>query len=114
MATLKGHTGAVTSLIGGVKFKNMLCSGSADKTIRVWDLDTMQCTHLLDKHSEVVMSLRFWEEYLFSGSLDKTLKVCLFVGILTEVNSVVICSIIYTCVTSNFLIPPSFADLGFH
>ncbi|XP_057533320.1 zinc finger CCCH domain-containing protein 48-like [Amaranthus tricolor] len=75
VATLKGHTGAVTSLIGGVKFKNMLCSGSADKTIRVWDLDTMQCTHLLDKHSEVVMSLRFWEEYLFSGSLDKTLKI---------------------------------------
>ncbi|CAO2835016.1 unnamed protein product [Amaranthus hypochondriacus] len=75
VATLKGHTGAVISLIGGVKFKNMLCSGSADNTISVWDLDTMQCIYSLDKHSEVVMSLQLWEEYLFSCSLDKTLKI---------------------------------------
>lgn len=72
VSPLKGHMGAVVSLIYGA---NRLYSGSMDNTIRVWDLETMQCIHTLAKHSEVVMSVLCWEQYLISSSLDRTLKV---------------------------------------
>ncbi|XP_048491280.1 zinc finger CCCH domain-containing protein 48 [Beta vulgaris subsp. vulgaris] len=72
ISPLKGHIGAVVSLIYGA---NRLYSGSMDNTIRVWDLETMQCIHTLAKHSEVVMSVLCWERYLISSSLDRTLKV---------------------------------------
>ncbi|KMS94946.1 hypothetical protein BVRB_013870, partial [Beta vulgaris subsp. vulgaris] len=71
ISPLKGHIGAVVSLIYGA---NRLYSGSMDNTIRVWDLETMQCIHTLAKHSEVVMSVLCWERYLISSSLDRTLK----------------------------------------
>lgn len=75
-ASLKGHTGSVVSLVFGA---GRLYSGSMDKTIRVWDLENMQCIHTLNKHSEVVMSLVCWDQYLLSCSLDQTLKVPPFV-----------------------------------
>ncbi|XP_021765944.1 zinc finger CCCH domain-containing protein 48-like [Chenopodium quinoa] len=72
VAPLKGHTQAVVSLIYGAK---RLYSGSMDSTVKVWDLETMQCIHTLAKHSEVVMSVLCWEQFLLSCSLDQTLKV---------------------------------------
>jgi len=71
-ASLKGHTGSVVSLVFGA---GRLYSGSMDNTIRVWDLENMQCIHTLNKHSEIVMSLVCWDQYLLSCSLDQTLKV---------------------------------------
>lgn len=71
-ASLKGHTGSVVSLVFGA---GRLYSGSMDNTIRVWDLENMQCIHTLNKHSEVVMSLVCWDQYLLSCSLDQTLKI---------------------------------------
>ncbi|RVW69187.1 Zinc finger CCCH domain-containing protein 48 [Vitis vinifera] len=70
--TLEGHNGAVVSLtVGGGR----LYSGSMDNTIRVWDLDTLQCIHTLKEHASVVMSLVCWGPYLISCSLDQTIKV---------------------------------------
>ena len=74
-ALLKGHAGAVVCLVFGA---GRLYSGSMDNTVKVWDLKTMQCIHTLDKHSEVVMSVVCWDQYLLSCSLDQTLKVPIF------------------------------------
>ncbi|KAI6705984.1 hypothetical protein NL676_008946 [Syzygium grande] len=49
--------------------------GSIDRTIRVWDLHTLECVQELVGHTDVVMSLLCWDEYLISCSLDQTVKV---------------------------------------
>ncbi|GAB4861144.1 hypothetical protein Ancab_036301 [Ancistrocladus abbreviatus] len=69
---MKGHSLAVVSLVVGA---NRLYSGSMDNTIREWDLDTLQCVHGLNGHTNVVMSVLCWDQYLLSCSLDRMLKV---------------------------------------
>lgn len=99
ISPLKGHIGAVVSLIYGA---NRLYSGSMDNTIRVWDLETMQCIHTLAKHSEVVMSVLCWERYLISSSLDRTLKVFCFVPMSSS---------LYGSIHSSQLVLPSILPL---
>lgn len=70
--SLKGHTGSVLSLIVGAK---KLFSGSTDQTIRVWDLESLKCTHVLKGHGGDVTTVICWDQYLLSGSLDRTIKV---------------------------------------
>jgi len=71
-ASLDGHKLAVVSLIvGGMR----LYSASMDKTIRVWDLATLQCIQTLSDHTDVVMSVLCWDQFLLSCSLDQTIKV---------------------------------------
>ncbi|XP_062161208.1 zinc finger CCCH domain-containing protein 63-like isoform X2 [Alnus glutinosa] len=72
VASLKGHSCDVLSLTVGV---NRLYSGSKDRTIRVWDLKTLECVMALDGHADNVTSLIWWDQYLLSGSLDCTIKV---------------------------------------
>ncbi|KAM5558772.1 hypothetical protein ABKV19_020454 [Rosa sericea] len=74
VASLTGHTAAVVCLrIGSSATK--LYSGSGDNTIKVWDLETLQCVATLSGHSGVVTSLVCWDQFLISGSLDCTIKV---------------------------------------
>ncbi|XP_016500438.1 zinc finger CCCH domain-containing protein 48-like [Nicotiana tabacum] len=72
-ATLIGHTHHVVSLFAGAG--NILYSGSMDKSIRVWSLETFQCLQVLTDHTSTVMSVLCWEDFLLSCSLDKTIKV---------------------------------------
>ncbi|KAI4356870.1 hypothetical protein L6164_000856 [Bauhinia variegata] len=72
VASLSGHTRAVVCLAVGGK---MLFSGSTDHSIKVWDVDTLQCTMTLNGHTDVVMSLICWDHFLLSCSLDGTVKV---------------------------------------
>ncbi|KAL3517081.1 hypothetical protein ACH5RR_023983 [Cinchona calisaya] len=72
VANLKGHRLAVLCLVVGA---NCLYSGSKDENIRVWDLKTLQCLHILKGHTNSVTSVLCWDKYLLSGSLDNTLKV---------------------------------------
>lgn len=72
-ATMKGHNGAVCSLLVGAN--NKLYSGSCDNTIRVWDLQTLQCIQTLHGHTREVTSVICWDRYLLSASVDNTLKV---------------------------------------
>ncbi|KVI11072.1 G-protein beta WD-40 repeat-containing protein [Cynara cardunculus var. scolymus] len=69
---LKGHTGAVLSLVVGA---HKLFSGSADHTIRVWDPKSLECMHVLKGHTGDVTTVLCWDNYLLSGSLDKNIKV---------------------------------------
>ncbi|KAG5105656.1 hypothetical protein JHK82_042626 [Glycine max] len=55
VASLTGHTKAVVCLAVGCK---MLYSGSMDQSIKVWDMDTLQCTMTLNDHTDAgVVSL---------------------------------------------------------
>ncbi|KEH18982.1 putative transcription factor C3H family [Medicago truncatula] len=73
VASLYGHTKSVVCVtIGGVK---TLYSGSKDQTIKLWDLDTFECTTTLNAHTDAVTSLICWDRYLLSGSSDFTIKV---------------------------------------
>ncbi|KAE8076586.1 hypothetical protein FH972_015225 [Carpinus fangiana] len=41
---------------------------------QVWDHKTLECVMTLDGHADTVTSLICWEDYLLSGSLDRTIK----------------------------------------
>ncbi|KAH1209461.1 Zinc finger CCCH domain-containing protein 48 [Glycine max] len=94
VASLTGHTKPVVCLVVGCK---MLYSGSMDQSIKVWDMDTLQCTMTLNDHTDAVTSLICWDQYLLSSSSDRTIKVwaCIEAGSLeviythTEENGVV-------------------------
>ena len=55
-------------------FGRRLFSASADKTIRVWDIDTRRCEHVLEDHTRPVLSLAISGGRLYSGSYDYTIK----------------------------------------
>ena len=63
-------------------------SGSEDKTIKLWDINTGECLRTFNGHSDTVRCVRFGHDgsYLVSGSWDNTARVweassgnCLFV-----------------------------------
>ncbi|KAL5863605.1 hypothetical protein ACOSQ3_001119 [Xanthoceras sorbifolium] len=72
--TMKGHILPVICLAVGGGGKR-LYSGSMDNTIRVWNLQTLQSVMTLQGHTDAVMSLLCWDQYLLSCSLDRTIKV---------------------------------------
>lgn len=51
--TLSGHASWVLSVAFSPDGKRFV-SGSADRTVRVWDLDTMQCQNVFKEHSDQV------------------------------------------------------------
>ncbi len=52
-----------------------LISGSSDKTIKIWDLETGICTQTLQGHRGWVRCLAIAHGKLISGSADKTIKI---------------------------------------
>jgi F-box/WD-40 domain protein MET30 len=53
----------------------VLISGSYDRTVRVWNMDTGEQLHCLRGHHLPVRALQFDEVKLITGSMDCTLKV---------------------------------------
>ncbi|EPS62406.1 hypothetical protein M569_12385 [Genlisea aurea] len=72
---LKGHTGAVRSLIVGAK--NALYSSSNDCTVKQWNRKRLDlgCLQTLKGHTKEVTCVITWEKFLITGSLDGTVKV---------------------------------------
>ena len=71
---LKGHTNIVECMI--LVKPRELASGSWDDTIRIWDMDTGECTRLLKGHTWGVFSLlTLPDSRLLSGSYDGSIKV---------------------------------------
>lgn len=77
--TLKGHTNAVMCLQFSETLSHpafpVLITGSCDRTIRVWNLETGAELHCLRGHTRTVRALQFDEVKLITGSMDSTLKV---------------------------------------
>lgn len=71
---LKGHKGAVQSL--AFIEAGLLASGSADHTIRVWDVLHGECLEVLNGHAFGVPALVVTHTgLLVSGSVDKTVRI---------------------------------------
>lgn len=76
--TLEGHEQGVNCVeyFGGGD-KPYLCSGSDDRTVRIWDYQTKACLQVLSYHEKNVTCLNFHPTLplLFAGSEDETVSV---------------------------------------
>jgi len=52
--------------------EHYIYSGSADRTVRVWDKKSFKEIAVLEGHSQPVTSIATDEHYIYSGSYDKT------------------------------------------
>jgi periodic tryptophan protein 1 len=72
------HTDAVMSLSWNNVQREYLASGSADSTVKVWDVESGHCAATLRHHSDKVQSVSwspFEESALLTGSFDRTVQV---------------------------------------
>ena len=69
-----GHTDAVMCLQSDEP-SGRLVTGSFDKTLRVWDIDTGACLATLEGHTRVIRALQFDECKIVSGSMDATIRI---------------------------------------
>ncbi|KAK3353868.1 WD40-repeat-containing domain protein [Lasiosphaeria hispida] len=74
--TLEGHSDYVSSVAFSPDSK-LIISGSADKTVKIWDAATGSCMQTLKGHSNGVHSAAFSPDsrLIISGSADKTVKI---------------------------------------
>ncbi len=69
------HVDAVLSLAANRQHRNLLASSSADKTIKLWDLNTQKCAKSYSYHTDKVCSIAWHlreSTMLLSGSYDRT------------------------------------------
>ncbi|KAF9232977.1 WD40 repeat-like protein [Melanogaster broomeanus] len=77
--TLRGHTDGVMCLQFSETLQHpsfpILITGSYDRTVRVWNLETGHEVHCLRGHTRAVRALQFDEAKLITGSMDHTIRV---------------------------------------
>ena len=69
------HVDAILSLAANRQHRNLLASSSADKTVKLWDLNTTKCAKSYSHHKNKVCSIAWNPQettVLLSGSYDKT------------------------------------------
>jgi WD40 repeat protein len=54
---------------------NLIISGSDDKTIKIWDIDSGKCIKTLEGHTNCVNSVQTINNLIISGSFDKTIRI---------------------------------------
>jgi WD40 repeat protein len=54
---------------------NILLSGGADRTIRLWDIASGECTRVLKDHKGSVSDIQVRENRIVSASYDQTIRV---------------------------------------
>ncbi|KIY67692.1 WD40 repeat-like protein [Cylindrobasidium torrendii FP15055 ss-10] len=78
VAELKGHTDGVMCVQYSDEVHpsfGVLISGSYDRTVRVWNMNTGAQLHCLTGHTRAVRALQFDDVKLITGGMDGTLKV---------------------------------------
>ncbi|SCQ17187.1 periodic tryptophan protein 1, putative [Plasmodium ovale] len=76
--SLQGHGDSVTCLNSSKIIPHLLCSGSKDRTIKLWDLSRLSVLHTFNFHKKKINNVGFHSkkaDLLFSTSSDKTLKI---------------------------------------
>jgi len=75
---LSGHTGDVECLAWSPCLDHLLASGSQDKTVRLWNVETVQPLRIYSEHVDVVTSVLFLSvdfNLIVSGSRDQSLHI---------------------------------------
>mgnify|MGYP000023429165 FL=1 len=76
---LRGHTEGIMCLAFREKVSQLpypvMVTGSYDRTIRVWNLQTGETLRVLSGHARGVRCLQFDDSKVISGSMDRTLKI---------------------------------------
>ncbi|KAI5064988.1 hypothetical protein GOP47_0019683 [Adiantum capillus-veneris] len=70
------HSDAVLCLAWNNEYRNVLASGSADSSIKIWDIVTQKCEHTISSHSDKVQAVAWNKQeptVLLSGAFDHTL-----------------------------------------
>ena len=74
LSTLTGHSDSVNSLFQLNNEK--LISGSCDKTIRIWDLESKKCINILRGHNNHINTITpLFGTNIASGSSDRSIKI---------------------------------------
>ncbi|KAJ8045001.1 F-box/WD repeat-containing protein 7 [Holothuria leucospilota] len=69
---LRGHKGKVTCLDSDGQ---VIVSGSMDSTVRVWDIFTGTCLHILEGHTDSVTCLQLLGSEIITGCADSVIRV---------------------------------------
>lgn len=72
------HEAAVMSLSWNQSYRQALASGSADCTVKVWDVTTQQCSHTFNHHEDKVQAVQWHPQglVLATAAFDKTVCLC--------------------------------------
>ena len=74
----RGHRSEVMALAWNRSQRNMMASGSADNTVKLWDLTNQTCVRTYEHHTDKVQSVA-WNPtqapVMLTGSFDKTAQV---------------------------------------
>ncbi|KAI9204209.1 WD40-repeat-containing domain protein [Polychytrium aggregatum] len=77
LKTFRGHSGPVTSIAvvyDSTGVEAFVLTGSWDKTVRKWDIETETCVHIYKGHSDFVKSIVVAGAHFYSGSSDSTIR----------------------------------------
>jgi len=75
LGVLRGHSSYI-NCVG--THDTFVITGSADSTIRKWDMTTCECLFVYEGHKSRIQKMLIMDDFIFSSSFDKTSKAWLF------------------------------------
>ncbi|KAJ1663391.1 Mitochondrial fission protein [Coemansia sp. RSA 1646] len=73
LSVYKGHYAGITAIDCDLVM-GILASGSLDTQVRVWDMETTECKHVISSHNDVIRGVQFYERFLLTASNDSRIR----------------------------------------